>query len=171
MTHHQTSHPRTWGPCWVNNKLTKRFEKKINFRLPLRNFGLPPKCRFEKNQTNATNVTMHPLRQDIWEHIWQHTVEKSQTSAVNVNFDPVLQTLWRPISKYTVEKSQTNATNVILYRFVREFWVWRVLFWIPQLVLSTRAASFNRSSTCPWDYKIKGLARHRNSKTNFHFSR
>ena len=63
---------------------------------------------------------MHPFRQAIWGHIWQHTVEKSQTSTVNVNFDPVLQTLWRPISKYTVEKSQTNATNVILYRLVRE---------------------------------------------------
>ena len=60
---------------------------------------------------------MHPLRQAIWEHIWQHTVEKSQTSAVNVNFDPVLP---RPISKYTVEKSQTNATNVILYRLMKE---------------------------------------------------
>ena len=28
--------------AWVNNKLTNNFEKKIYFRLPPRNFGLPP---------------------------------------------------------------------------------------------------------------------------------
>ena len=64
-----------------------------------------------RKKKNATNVTMHPLRQAIWEHIWQHTVEKSQTSAVNVNFDPLLQTLWRPISKYTVEKSLNKCNQ------------------------------------------------------------
>ena len=35
MTHHQTSHPRTWGPCWVNNKLTNKFEKKLILDYPL----------------------------------------------------------------------------------------------------------------------------------------
>ena len=35
MTHHQTSHPRTWGPCWVNNKLTNKFDKKLILDYPL----------------------------------------------------------------------------------------------------------------------------------------
>ena len=41
-------------------------------------------CTVEKSQTNATNATMHPLMQAVWEHIWKRRVEKSQTNATNV---------------------------------------------------------------------------------------
>ena len=41
-------------------------------------------CTVAKSQTNATNVTLHSLRQAIWGRIWKHTVEKSQRNAKNV---------------------------------------------------------------------------------------
>ena len=31
-----------------------------------------------ENETNATNVTLHPQRQTIWGDIWKRTVEKSK---------------------------------------------------------------------------------------------
>ena len=51
-------------------------------------------CTVEKSQTNATNVTMHPLLQAIWGHIWKDTVEKSQTNAANVTMHPFMPALW-----------------------------------------------------------------------------
>ena len=38
----------------------------------------------EKNQTSATNVSMHPLWKAAWEVILKYTVEKTQTNATNV---------------------------------------------------------------------------------------
>ena len=48
----------------------------------------------EKSQTNATNVTMHLLRQAIWGHIWKHTVEKNQVNATNVTLPLLRQSIW-----------------------------------------------------------------------------
>ena len=41
-------------------------------------WGLIWKRTVAKSQTNATNVTLHPLRQAICGGIWKHTVEKRQ---------------------------------------------------------------------------------------------
>ena len=68
----------------------------------------------EKSQTNATNVTMLPLRQAIWRHIWRHTAEKSQTDVTSVTIHLSMKALWRYIWKCIVEKSQTNATSVTM---------------------------------------------------------
>ena len=48
----------------------------------------------EKNQTNATNVTMHPQKQAIWGDIWKCIVEKSQTNATNVTLHLLGQAIW-----------------------------------------------------------------------------
>ena len=69
----------------------------------------------EKSQANATNVAMPPLLQVIWGNIWKHTVEKSWTNASNVTFAALIQVLWGHIWKYTVETSRTNATNVTMH--------------------------------------------------------
>ena len=49
----------------------------------------------EKSQTNATNVTMHLLKQAIWGNIWKRTLEsnkcKSRTNATNVT----MHLLWK----------------------------------------------------------------------------
>ena len=38
------------------------------------------------NQINATNVTMHSLKQAIWGNIWKRTLGKSQTNAKKCDF-------------------------------------------------------------------------------------
>ena len=45
----------------------------------------------KKTQTNATNVTLHPLGQAIWGDIQKHTVEKSQTNATSVTMHDLIQ--------------------------------------------------------------------------------
>ena len=67
-----------------------------------------------ESKTNATNVIMHPPMQALWGHIWKRTVEKSQTNATNATMPLLRQTIWDNIWKRTVEKSQRNATNVIM---------------------------------------------------------
>ena len=66
------------------------------------------------SQLNATNVTMHFLRQAIWGHIWKNTVKRSQTNATNANFHPLMRALWGHIWKDTMEKSWTSAANVTM---------------------------------------------------------
>ena len=72
-----------------------------------------------KSQTNANYVTMPPLGQTLWGHIWKHTVEKNQTNATNVTLHPLRQGCWVNIWKHTVEKSQTNAPSVTLPALMR----------------------------------------------------
>ena len=81
----------------------------------------------EKSQTNATSVIMHPLGQAIWGHIWKRTVEKSQTNATCVIMQPLGQAIWGYIWKCTVEKRQTNATNVIMHLIKQAIWghIWK----------------------------------------------
>ena len=69
------------------------------------------KCTAEKDQTNATNVTILLLVQAIWGHIWKHTVEKSQANAISVTMHLLSQVIWGDIWKYTEEKSQTKVTH------------------------------------------------------------
>ena len=38
---------------------------------------------------HVTNATMHSLRRAIWGHIWQHTLEKNQTNATDVTLHPL----------------------------------------------------------------------------------
>ena len=79
----------------------------------------------EKSQTNATNVTLHPLGQAIWGHIWKHTVEKSQTNVTNATMPLLMQVIWG--STWTVEKSQTNANSVTFCPLRQAIWgdIWR----------------------------------------------
>ena len=71
------------------------------------------KYTVEKSQTNATNVTLHHLKQAIWGHIWKHTVAKSQTSVANVITHPLVQAIWEHIWKYTVGKTQNQYDYAI----------------------------------------------------------
>ena len=48
----------------------------------------------EERLTNATNVTLHLLRQAIWGHIWNYTVGKSQTNVTSVTLHPHWQAIW-----------------------------------------------------------------------------
>ena len=64
-----------------------------------------------KRVSNAISVIMHPMQQAIWGNIWKCTVEKSQTNATSVTLHPLGQAIWGLIWKHTVEKSKTNATN------------------------------------------------------------
>ena len=66
------------------------------------------KCDFSsiRANKNAINATLPVLIQDIWENIWNHTVEKSQINATNVTLSLFGQTIWGDISKHTVEKSK-----------------------------------------------------------------
>ena len=81
----------------------------------------------EKNQTNATNVTLHPLMQVLWRHIWKFTVEKSLTNANNVTIHLLRQVIWGHIWKFTVEKSRTNATIVTMHPLWQAIWghIWQ----------------------------------------------
>ena len=72
------------------------------------------KITAEKNQTNVTNVTLHPLMQVHYGHIWKYTVEKGPTNATNVTLRPLRQAIWRDIWKRTVKKNQTNAKHLKL---------------------------------------------------------
>ena len=65
---------------------------------------------------------MPVLRQAIWGHIWERTVEKSQTNATNVTLHPHGQGIWRDILKSTVEKSQTNAANLTMHPLRQVIW-------------------------------------------------
>ena len=65
----------------------------------------------EKNQTNATNAAVHPLKQAIWGNIWKRTVYKNQTNAANATMHPLKQAIWGNIWKHTAEKSQTDEIN------------------------------------------------------------
>ena len=66
------------------------------------------KHTLEKNQTNATNVTMPLLIQVIW----KSTVEKNHINATNVSMPLLRHVIWGDIWKYTAEKNQTNANHV-----------------------------------------------------------
>ena len=65
----------------------------------------------EKNQINATNVTMPRLRQVIWKHIWKCIVEKSQTNTANVTLHVPRHLIWEDIWKHTVEKNKCNQCD------------------------------------------------------------
>ena len=69
----------------------------------------------EKSQTNATNVTMHPLGQALWGYIWKHTQEKSQTNATNKTMHSLGQPIWGGIWKHTEKKIWTNDSRVTLH--------------------------------------------------------
>ena len=69
-------------------------------------------CTVEKNQTNATNVTMQHLIQALWGHIWKYTVEKIQKGATNVTMHPLLLAIWGHIWKLTLAKSQMQCDYV-----------------------------------------------------------
>ena len=56
----------------------------------------------EENQTSATSVILYPIRQEIWGHIWKHTVEKSYTNVTGVTLPPLGQTLDLDWNLYTV---------------------------------------------------------------------
>ena len=47
----------------------------------------------EKNQKNATNVTLHSPVQTVLGHIWKSTVEKSRKNATNVTMPLIRQTI------------------------------------------------------------------------------
>ena len=79
-----------------------------------------------KSQTNATNVTMHPLRQTIWGDIWKYTVEKSQTEVTSgCEFRNVIKWLimWRNVRQYkyvclfvsTNERQNWNCVAVLSF--------------------------------------------------------
>ena len=76
----------------------------------------------EKNQTNAINATMSPLKQTFQVYFWKCTMERNAT---NVTLLLPRQAIWGDIWKHTVEKSQTNETNAtMLLRigFICFFW-------------------------------------------------
>ena len=81
------------------------------------------------SQISAINVTMHLLRQAIWEPIWKRTVEKSQTNATSVTLHPLMQALCGGIWKYTVEKSLTNAISATLHPHRQAMWghIWKYM--------------------------------------------
>ena len=112
----------------------------------------------EKNQTNATNATMQPLRQATWRDIWKHTVEKSPTNATSVSMRPFRQAIWRHIWKHTVEKSQTNATSVTMQLLRQEIWsgIWK----------STLETKANKCNQCGNAFSQKrNLKRHLKTHT------
>ena len=47
----------------------------------------------EKTQ-KCTNVTLHPLMQALWKHIWKYTLEKSRTKATSASLTAPIQALW-----------------------------------------------------------------------------
>ena len=47
----------------------------------------------EKTQ-KCTNVTLHPLMQALWKHIWKYTLEKSRTKAASASLTAPIQALW-----------------------------------------------------------------------------
>ena len=87
---------------------------------------------------------MYPLRQAIWRDIWQHTVEKNQTNATNVNMHPHMQEIGVPdccsttlpgslmsLSYYQwpldwgncwSSKNPLEEKALILLEFVTEYW-------------------------------------------------
>ena len=71
--------------------------------------------------------SIHPLEQDIWEHIWKSTVEKNRTNATNVNLHLIIQAIWRDIWKHTVGTNRTNAANATLHLFGQAIWksIWK----------------------------------------------
>ena len=77
------------------------------------------KCTVEKSRTNATNVTMPPLRQAIWGDIWKHTVK---AIATNVNMPPLGQEILGNIWKCTEGKSQTNVINLTMPLLRQAIW-------------------------------------------------
>ena len=87
----------------------------------------------EKNQSNATIVTLHPFMQAVWGLIWKYTErkttrkEKSLTFAASVTSHHLMEVLWRLIWKYRVEKNQTNATNVTMPPLGQAIWghIWK----------------------------------------------
>ena len=81
----------------------------------------------ERSKTNATNVTLHSLRQAIWWHIWKHILDKSHINVTNVTMPPHRQVIWGDIWNRTVGKKQTNATNVTLHPLGHSLWrlIWK----------------------------------------------
>ena len=115
------------GLWWIKiNFIVEKSQKNATnvTLLPLRqvHWGHIWKHTVEKSQTNVTNVTLYPLMYPIWRHIWKHTMEKSRTTAISVFINLLVQTIWDHIWKYTVEKSHTNATNATMHPLRQASW-------------------------------------------------
>ena len=82
----------------------------------------------EKNRTNATNATLHPLRQAVWEAIWKLTLVKSRTNATNVIIGHLTHIIWAHIWKSILEKRHTNATTATFHLFRQAIWgdIWKL---------------------------------------------
>ena len=67
-----------------------------------------------REKTNKCSVTLHPLRQISWRHIWKYTVEKNLRNAAGVIMHPRGRTVWRYTLKCTAQKCKTE----------KPLWLW-----------------------------------------------
>ena len=66
-------------------------------------------AQWRKKQTNATCVTVHPFRQEIWGDIWKRTVEKKSNKCNLCDFASVQAGDLRTHLKMHSGEIQTNA--------------------------------------------------------------
>ena len=76
---------------------------------------------WRKSQINATNATLHLLRQAIWGYIWKRTVEKSQTNAASASLPALTQVLWRDIWRGTDQCRQKEGEKLHVFHFEQMF--------------------------------------------------
>ena len=100
-----------WGDIWkhkVKKSQTNATSQYISSQLcNLRNTF---ENTLEKNQTNVTNVALHPFLHIIWGCIWRHTVEKSQTKCNHCDFSSAQAGNLRTHFE-THRRQKTNVTS------------------------------------------------------------
>ena len=113
-----------------------------------------------KSWTNVTNVTLPLLAENIWGHIWKHTVEKSQTNATSVIMHLFTQVPWRIIWKSIFEETfeDTLKWHMEITRKLTKHSMWinecdKMIYHGTEMEQETKNVFSFCLSECEWETK------------------
>ena len=131
MTHRQTSHPRTWGPCSVNNKLTNKFEKKLILDYPLGILDFPywidqsETASYTIRHVLSLPIFLFPFALDHWTRGWvmsHYHIENLPClwTAVHIEHNRVFITaviLWALIYGFHLNTKKRTSSSILCLVF------------------------------------------------------
>ena len=106
-----------WGNIWkdtVEKNPTNAILCVLSCKQFEETFEITQWRKVKQMQTLQCIVTMHPLKQAIWGHIWKHTLETNRTNATNATMRRLIQSIWGNIWKHTHRRFNISRGQTIL---------------------------------------------------------